>query len=134
MHDGISEPQTPCSSVFYHLPLGSHNARGPAESLAGLSETEKWEASGLSQGSDVSEFTLPPATITLPVGAPRPGLWATAVSLGEGLTACHELQPLKWPSSLLSKEASVEQAPTAGLPIGKEKPASFPGRKEEKYL
>lgn len=37
--------------------------KGSCSVLEGLSETEKWEGNGLSQGSDVSEFTsslLPP--------------------------------------------------------------------------
>lgn len=116
--------------------------KGSCSELAGLSETEKWEGT-VSPRALMCLSSLPPSRHHYPPSRSSEAWpWATAVSLGEGLTACSEiysrsidLQSLKWSSSLCPrKPAQHRESAKAGLPIGREKPASFPGRKEEKYL
>lgn len=121
--------------MFYYLPLGSCNVRGPAVCSKGCLRRKSGKGT-VSPRAPMCLSSLPPSCHHYPPSRSSEA-WprATAESLGEGLTACNDLQFLKWPSSLCPRKPVQHRETTkASLPIGKEKPVSFPGREEEKYL
>ena len=73
MHDGISEPQTPAPvcSITFHLGVTMQGVLQRARRAVWDGKVgREWSLPGL---RCVWVYFLPPATITLPVGAPRPG-------------------------------------------------------------